>query len=88
MKVPQELLDMVFGGAELERMLKEAKDKSKDEYDLSSVQFLNLLIFLRKVLLQDSVILRKEYPNLHLWQSPVRMHALLIMPSSNWMMHI
>ena len=53
------------GDETLESMLEKAKAKKKGEdFDLSSVKFLELLIHLRTILIQDSVILRQEFPDL------------------------
>ena len=74
--MPDDILQMVYkqqiDGQTLESMLSAAKEKKGQEHDLSSVKFLELLIQLRIVLIQDSVILRQEYPGLLLWNHEVR----------------
>jgi hypothetical protein len=43
----------------------------EDRQDLAAQGFLRLLLVLRMILLQDSVLLRREYPDHIIWQDPI-----------------
>jgi hypothetical protein len=45
--------------------------KSQEITDIATRSFIELLDDLRTVLLQDSVVLKKKFPELHVWKFPV-----------------
>jgi hypothetical protein len=52
-------------------------DAWKDPFrpnDLVAEGLINLLLYLREVILQDSVILRERFPNSPIWNHPVFQH--------------
>lgn len=67
--VPEELLDQVFPG--VEHIFDAEKAKPEKERNIAKIQFLELLLYFRKVILQDSCRLKIRFPNHHLWNHPV-----------------
>lgn len=45
-----------------------------DDPDISGKSFLEVVLFLRRVLLQDCAVLQRDYPNHPLWVAPVFSH--------------
>ncbi|KAE8181731.1 hypothetical protein CF336_g8816, partial [Tilletia laevis] len=67
---PQELLERVFPQADAWDTAiasGQAADGSPVEINIASRAFVRILIRLRPVLLQDAVLLKKEFPQLYLW---------------------
>ena len=68
-EVPSKLLKQVFPG--VENLYEEEQRKPEREQVYAKLQFLELLIYLRKVILQDSCRLRLKYPNHPIFKHPV-----------------
>ncbi|CAD6890814.1 unnamed protein product [Tilletia laevis] len=67
---PEDLLQRIFPQADawdIAIASGEAADGSPVQINIASRAFVRLLIRLRPVLLQDAVLLKKEYPQLYLW---------------------
>lgn len=73
-EIPTELLDMVFPRL---NMMKELAENAYEatEIDLSAIEFLDVLTYLAKVFLEDSIIMRERYPKF-----PAFMHPLFQTP--------
>ncbi len=73
-EIPTELLNMVFPRLD---MMKELAEKAYEvsEIDLSAIEFLDVLTYLSKVFLEDSIIMRERYPKF-----PAFMHPLFQTP--------
>ena len=63
--------DPAFTGSYEELELQPMQLSEEDRIDLAGQGFLRLLNDLRTILLQDSVILRREFPQHPVWQSPI-----------------
>lgn len=68
-EVPKSLLVQVFPG--IENLLEEEKQKTDKIQSYAKIQFLELLIYFRKVFLQDSCRLKIRYPDHPIWKHPV-----------------
>ena len=64
LKPPPTLMHKVF--PEIDQMLQEEMEESKP--NIAKLQFLKLLKYLRRVILQDACFLTEEYPNSILWK--------------------
>ena len=71
-EVPESLLVQVFPG--VENLLEEEKQKTDKLQPHAKIQFLELLIYFRKVFLQDLCRLKIRYPDHPIWKHPVFFH--------------
>jgi hypothetical protein len=70
---PDELLQLIW--PELNSLRDDLSRQQGQESDLAATGLVNLLLYLREVVLQDSVYLRERYPRSHVWDHPVFQHA-------------
>lgn len=70
---PEELLQMIwpFVDKEYQRLLERNSNGTPDERDISAQAFLETLIWLREVFLQDHVFIQDNYSTLPVFQHPV-----------------
>jgi hypothetical protein len=70
---PDELLQLIW--PELNGLQDYLSLQQGQESDLAAAGLVNLLLYLREVVLQDSVPLRDRYPSSSVWDHPVFQHA-------------
>jgi hypothetical protein len=70
---PDELLSMIW--PELDAWKERFGPQADQINDLAGMGLTNLLFYLREVILQDSVALRKLFPNNPIWNHPVFQHS-------------
>lgn len=69
LKVPELLLRKVFPG--IDRIMAEEEAKSSMEKNFAKIQFLQVLKYMRKLIVQDSCLLRDIHPNHEVWHHEV-----------------
>jgi hypothetical protein len=75
-EVPEELLSMVWPHLEQWKDHRPGYAKSGQLEDLAAGGFIDLLFYLREVVLQDSAILRDIFPENSVWKHPVFQHEM------------
>ena len=72
MAPPESLMKLVFPGIDF--LYEEENAKSEQEINFAKLQFLETLLYLRKVILQDSCRMQNMFPNNKLFEHPVFSH--------------
>ena len=71
-EVPLGLTQQVFSS--VDAMIEEENTNPNSERNYAKVQFLQVLQYMRKLILQDSCLLQNEFPEHPLWKHPVFQH--------------